>query len=199
MTTAVETKEWVGKVKNRLRVIILIMALIASGAGAASGVVLSGYATGNVNIGVSQPIQIETPNVAGLPTGRARFGAVSAEGTEFSAAAQLYQGENATVEVPIYNRANVDHVMEITVSTPALSVPTGANPSDYQINISILGNGVIQDIVQVGPYKWKGTLSSTAKGRSLPTWDGIRLNVALGALVPPGYYGITGQIQVVSY
>ncbi len=188
---------------RRLQTWILIGALVATGAGAAAGTILSGYIQGEVNVAVSQPLQVERPDVTGIPTGRAWFGAVSDEGTEFSAAVQLYQGEDAVIEVPIINRAEVDHVVEIIVTAPVLPVPSGGNPSDYSINLNVRGSGAINDVVQVGPYKWKCTVDSEAGGRSNPStppaFDGLKITVALGDMVPPGFYEISGQIQVVAY
>ncbi len=184
---------------KRLKNWILISALIASAAGAAAGTVLSGYIEGDVNIAVSQPLQLESPNVVGIPPERAWFGAVSDEGTEFSAAVELYQGEDATIEMPIRNMAEVDHIVEIIVTPPILSVPEGGDPSDYSINLDIDGSGVIDDVVRVGPYKWKCTVDSSSQGTGVSPFDGIEITVALGDMVPPGYYEISGYIQVVAY
>ncbi len=187
------------KIKKNMRMFVLIFSLIAAGAGAAAGTVLAGTVDGEVNVSVSQPLQVESPSIPGLPLGRAWFGAASDEGTQFSAAAQLYQGESATIEVPIINQAEVDHVVEITVIAPILTVPTGENPADYSINLEVEGSGFITDVVSVGPYKWKCTTPAASQGRGSAPFDGIELTVALGDMVPPGYYELTGQMQVVPY
>jgi hypothetical protein len=187
------------KIKKNMRIAILVFSLIAAGAGAAAGTVLAGTVDGEVNVSVSQPLQVQSPTIPSLPAGRAWFGAASDEGTQFSAAAQLYQGESATIEVPIINQAEVDHVVEITVIAPILTVPTGGNPSDYSINLDVDGSGVITDVVRVGPYKWKCTTPAVSQGRDSVPFDGIEITVALGDMVPPGYYELTGQLQVVPY
>jgi hypothetical protein len=189
--------------KKNLRLLVIIFSLVAVGAGAAAGTVLSGYVEGEVNVSVSQPLQVGKPEIPGLPSGRAWFGAASDDGTQFSAAAQLYQGESATIDVPISNLAEVDHVVEITIVAPILSVPTGGNPADYSINLEVDGSGSapggITDVVRIGPYKWKCTVPAEAQGRSVSPFDGIKITVALGDMVPPGYYELTGQMQVVPY
>jgi hypothetical protein len=187
------------KLKINLRMVILVLSLIAVGAGAAAGTVLAGTVDGEVNVSVSQPLQVQSPSMPGLPSGRAWFGAASDEGTQFSAAAQLYQGESVVIEVPIINQAEVAHVVEITVTAPILTVPTGASPSDYSINLDVDGSGVIADVVRIGPYKWKCTTPASSQGRDSSPLDGIKLTVALGDMVPPGYYELTGQLQVVPY
>ncbi len=187
------------RLKKNVKILIIVLSLIAVGAGAAAGTVLSGYVEGEVNVAVSQPLMVENPSIPGLPTGRAWFGAASDEGTQFSAAAQLYQGESATIEVPIINKAEVDHVVEITVVAPVLSVPPGGNPADYSINLEVEGSGAITDVVRIGPYKWKCTAPSVSQGTASLPFDGIEITVALGDMVPPGYYELTGQIQVVPY
>ncbi len=88
---------------KKLRTWIIVAAMIASTAGAAAGTVLSGYVEGEIKIAVSYPLQVEAPGFDGIPGDRARFSAVSDEGTEFSAAVQLYQGESVIIEVPIRN------------------------------------------------------------------------------------------------
>ncbi len=188
---------------KKLQTWILILALVASAAGAAAGTVLSGYVTGKVNVAVSQPLQVESANVTkvdGTPWGRTWFGAVSDAGTEFSAAVTLYQGESAMIKVPIINRADVDHVAEITVTAPVLPVPPGGDPSAYSITLAVNGSGKLSnDLVRVGPYKWKCTVDNGSNGTGSSPFDGIKITIALGAMVPPGYYEISGQIQVVAY
>lgn len=186
-------------VVKKLQGWIIIFALVATGMGAAAGIVLSGNIVGNVNVAVSQPLQVEKPTVSGIPSGRAWFGAVSDTGTEFSAAVQLYQGESVTIKVPVRNNAEVDHVAEIIVTAPVLPVPPGGHASDYQITLDVTGSGVIDDVVRVGPYKWKCTVDATSQGTDNPPVDGIKITIALGDMVPPGYYEISGQIQIVSY
>jgi hypothetical protein len=187
------------KLKKNVKVLIIVLSLIAVGAGAAAGTVLSGQIDGEVNVAVSQPLMVENPSIPGLPSGRAWFGAASDEGTQFSAAAQLYQGESAVIEVPIINKAEVDHVVEITITAPVLSVPSGANPADYSINLEVEGSGDITDVVRIGPYKWKCTAPATSQGTGSSPFDGIEITVALGDMVPPGYYELTGQMQIVPY
>lgn len=189
-----------------LRTWIFILALIASGAGAAAGTVLSGYVQGEVRVAVGQPLQVEKPSVSGIPSGRAWFGAVSDRSTEFSAAAALYQGEDAIIEVPIVNRADVDHIIEITVTAPDLPVPQGASPGDYSISLEVDGSGIVNDVVRIGPNRWKGTLDYDAGGRSNPSprvapnpFDGLKITLALGDLLPPGYYEVSGEVHVIAY
>jgi len=187
------------KLKKNVKILIIVFSLIAVGAGAAAGTVLSGQIEGEVNVAVSQPLMVESPSIPGLPSGRAWFGAASNEGTQFSAAAQLYQGESAVIEVPIINKAEVDHVVEITITAPVLSVPSGANAADYSINLEVEGSGDIIDVVRIGPYKWKCTTPATSQGTASSPFDGIEITVALGDMVPPGYYELTGMMQVVPY
>ena len=187
---------------KKLRTWIIVAAMIASTAGAAAGTVLSGYVEGEVKVAVSQPLQVEAPSFDGIPGDRARFSAVSDEGTEFSAGVQLYQGESVIIEVPIVNLADVDHVVEILLTAPILTIPPGGTPSDYSINLDVDGSGDIDDVVQVGPYKWKCTMDAVCNGTgSTPPdpFDGIKITLALGDMVPPGFYGISGFMQVVPY
>lgn len=185
---------------RQLRTWIIILALAASGAGAAVGTVLAGYVQGEMTIAVSHPIQVQKPIVAGIPSGRGWFGGVSDDGTVFSAAAELYQGEEARIKVPIVNRANVDHVIEIDITPPTL--PPGDGSAAYSIAIDVDGIGIINDVVRVGPYKWKGTVGAGSAGMDSlhpDGMDGIKITVALGDLVSPGYYEFSGEIHVVAY
>ena len=175
---------------------LLIFALVASGAGAAAGTVLSGEITGEVNVSVSQPLSVERPTVTNIPGGRRWFSAANDDGTKFSAATELYQGESAVIEVPITNTAEVDHVVDITVTPPTFSVPSDADPSDYSITLEVNGSGVIDDAVRVGATKWKCTIDADSQGTDTSPFDGIKITVALGDMVPPGYYEISGGIQI---
>jgi hypothetical protein len=184
---------------KKLTLWIMIFALTASAMGAAAGIVLSGSVKGDVKVAVSQPLKIETPTFSGIPNERSHFGGVSDTGTEFSAAVELYQGETVVINVPIVNNANVDHVVEIVMTPPQVTVPARANPSDYSINLDVKGNGVITDVVRVDTNTWKCTVASTSLGNSSIPFDGVKVTVALGRLLAPGYYSVSGQIQVVSY
>ena len=179
---------------------IMIFSLVASAAGAAAGTVLSGQIDAGVNMAVGHPLKVEKPTVSGLAPGHQWFGAVSDQSTEFSAAVQLYQGEAATINVPVVNLADNDHVVEIVVTAPVMPVPPGGNQADYNINLDVDGSGLITDVVRVGAYKWKATVPGASQGSAgVPSFDGISIIVALGTMVPPGYYAISGQMTVVPY
>lgn len=180
---------------KRLQTWVFILALVASAAGAAAGTVLSGDITGKVNVAVSQPLGVQSANVTkvdGTAWGRTWFGAFDDTGTRFGAATTLYQGESAMVNVAIMNNASVNLVADITVNAPALPVPLGGTPSAYNIGLAVSGSGGLSNVVQVGPNDWKCTVTKASSGT-------ISITISLGAMVPPGYYEISGQIQVDAY
>lgn len=165
---------------------LLILALIASTAGAATGTVLGSKITGTIPITVSKAIIIEKPSISGLPSGRPMFTSVSDGGTGFSAACEVYQGEDFIVKVPIVNRGEDDIVVELTLSP---------SEKDAPITISCEGSGRINDVVRIGEEKWKFTADAGCSGGN----DAVKIKIALSDDAEPGFYEIKGELKSVEY
>lgn len=165
---------------------LLILALIASTAGAATGTILSSRITGSIPITVSQAISVEKPSISGLPGGRPVFISVSDDGTSFSAACEVYQGEDFEIKVPLINKGEGDIFCELILDVAQ---------DDAPITLSCSGSGKINDVVRVGEDKWKFTLDGGCSGGS----DAIKIKVALSDDAEPGFYEIKGEINPVEY
>jgi hypothetical protein len=181
--------------KSKMFYWLLVGCLITVGAGAAVGVVLSGLIEGEISVTVSQAIQVERPTVTktdGTAWPHPYFTSVSDDKTKFTAAVEVYCGEEFMVNLPIRNQGDSELVAEFTLSH---------NPKDEdgKITIDVDGSGVIDDVVRISSDTWKFTVDSNAADGTPPTFDGVKITVALGNKVEPGFYHLEGQLQVVEY
>ncbi len=170
---------------------LLVLAIAAMGAGAATGTVLSSEVQGEISISVSQALIVGKPQISLLPASQATFVSVSDDGTQFSSAAEVFAGNTYKITLPITNNSNNDIVAELILVAPITGV--GASES---ITFDTNGLGVITDAVQIAPTVWKFTVKSSANGA---TGDGVLLDVSVGNLVEPGFYTFTGTIKAVPF
>lgn len=179
--------------KGKMFYWLLIGCLIAVGAGAGVGVVLSGMIMGDIAVTVGQAIQVERPTVTktnGTAWSHPYFTSVSDDKTKFTAAVEAYTGEEFLVSLPIRNLGDSDLVAEFTLAV---------EPVDPKVTIDVKGSGVINDVVRISSMTWKFTLDAIANNGTPPTFDGLKITVALGSSATPGFYKLAGQIKLVEY
>ena len=171
---------------------LLVVAGLAMAAGAATGAALSDDVGGTVSITVHQALRLEQPKITGLQGNQRTFVSVSGDGTQFSAAAEVFTGDSYHITLPINNDSNGNIVAELIFISPI----TGGSTSNDSITIDANGFGVIKGVVQIAPEVWKFTVDTTAAGGIS---DGIILTIAVGDGVVPGFYTFTGTIKAVPF
>jgi len=177
---------------HRPLLILIILILMTSGAGAAVGTLLMGEITADVHVTVSQALVVAKPVVthpSGGSWGKPWFSSVKDDRTSFSVAVEVAQGDIFTILVPLVNRGEQDIVVEMTVT------PTTTPSQEAIIKFKAEGSGVIDDVVQVSYYKWKFTLDGAAAGGS----DGVKIQATIDPTAPPGFYEFSGTLTPVPY
>jgi hypothetical protein len=194
--------------KKAIPIWLLVIALVACGAGAAAGTVLAGKVTGEVPIAVSQAILVDTPDweapgddanqpqqvydhallgyLDNLPN--RYFGAVADDNTAFQAAAELAVGDWAAFNLPLKNASDVELIALVTLSVPeCLEVEIYAPTTSVNI-----GN-----VVRIGLNTWKVQVSADAHYD--PTDDCLMVVISVDDTCAPGYYTISGEINQIPY
>ena len=161
---------------------LVVGALIAATAGAATGVVLSGSVDGVVTATASQAMVVQ--DGAGTAITGADEGLVFVEDDEtaFHAAAELNTGDDFDVELSVANLSDDDLTGELT-----LIAPDG-------ITMDVVKAGAIaDDIIQTGPFTWKFKLPVNDD----PATTDMTITIALADDMPPGFYEIDGTLTQV--
>jgi hypothetical protein len=194
--------------KKAIPIWLLVIALVACGAGAAAGTVLAGKVTGEVPVAVSQAILVDTPDweapgddanqpqqvydhallgyLDNLPN--RYFGAVADDNTAFQAAAELAVGDWAAFNLPLKNASDVELVALVTLSVPeCLEVEIYAPTTSVNIG----------DVVRIGLNTWKVQVSADAHYD--PTDDCLMVVISVDDTCAPGYYTISGEINQIPY
>ena len=148
---------------------IIAAALIVATAGAAAGTVLSGAVAGQVSTSVSQSLSIDSGSVAGADN--AIF-TVSDNGTKFSAAAEINNGDKYTIALVLGNDSNQSAIFEFKMVPPR------------HVGLAVSG------AVRTSATTWKGSVGSG-------TGD-LTITVAADDEMRPGYYSIEGSLKQVS-
>ncbi len=199
--------------KKAIPIWLLVLALVAAGAGAAAGTVLAGKVTGETNVAVSQALLVgdnvtwESSLTADTSTNTTQpqqiykhaswvkipnryFGAVADDNTAFQAAAEVATGDWVAFTLPLKNASEVDLVGLLTLNVPAgLEVEAfSATPASSQSNV--------MNVVRVGLNTWKFKL---AAGADYQTVDKLELVISADDTVAPGFYTIDGNIKQIGY
>lgn len=193
--------------KKAIPIWLLVLALVATGAGAAAGTVLAGKVTGEVPVAVSQALLVNNvdwldsiplepthapqqiaDHYTWVSAPNREFAAVSDDNTGFQAAAELAIGDWAAFEIPLKNASDVDLVGLLT-----LNVPVGLEAEVYNENAS----GNVTSVVRIGLNTWKFKLKAAADYDG--TNDTLIVVVSVDDTVMPGYYTISGTIKQIGY
>ena len=159
---------------------VIAVALIVATAGAAAGTVLSGAVAGQVSTSVSQSLSIDSGSVTGADN--AIF-TVSDNGTNFSAAAEINNGDQYTIALVLQNGSSQSAVFELTLVGPR------------DVGLSVAGSAAAGSKVDVRAVRTRAT---TWKG-SIASGNGdLTITVAAADDMDPGYYSINGSIKQVS-
>ncbi len=109
------------RLMRQIPVWFLVAVVIASGAGAATGKMLSGQVGGKVPLAVSQSILIDHTQfgIDDLSAhAKRRFVSVSDDRTAFTAAAEIATGDELVIDVPLINVGNTDASVELRLEAP---------------------------------------------------------------------------------
>ncbi len=192
--------------KKAIPVWVLVIALVATGAGAAAGTVLAGKVTGEIPIAVSQAILTDAPiwtTILEEPTVQPQqvymhydwvyvplrnFGAVADDNTGFQAAAEMAVGDWAAFNLPLKNASQNDLIALVTLSVPeCLEVEVYAPAASVNIG----------DVVRIGLNTWKVQVLADAEYD--PILDCLMFVISVDDTCAPGYYTISGEINQIPY
>lgn len=151
---------------------IIIGALLASGAGAAVGTVLSGSIVGKAPVTVSQALLLSgKPSISGSYD--REFTSISDDNAGFTAAVELNNGDKFTIDLPWKNHSAENVVAELKLSIP----------DPLQVDASW---------VRTGEETWKNEISGGDSGT-------LSITVAVPDNAKPGFYQIEGRLKVVNF
>jgi hypothetical protein len=196
--------------KKAIPIWLLVIALVACGAGAAAGTVLAGKVTGEVPVAVSQALLTEAPDwkdslasdnttqpqqvymhATWVHAPNREFGAVADDNTAFQAAAELATGDWAVFNLPLKNASDVELIGLLTLSVPdCLEVEVFQAKSDA-------GGSHVHNVVRVGMNTWKFKLDAEAE--YCDPDDALAILVSVDDYCMPGYYNIEGTIKQIGY
>jgi hypothetical protein len=205
--------------KKALPIWLLVVVLVASGAGAAAGTVLAGKVTGEVPVAVSQAILTDAPiwvedEDFGPDSGQPQqvfdhaefvaipnryFGAVADDNTAFQAAAELAVGDWAAFNLPLKNASENELIALVTLSVPdCLEVEVYADAeADPDPSDGVDAATNITEVVRIGLNTWKVTVAAAAHYN--PVLDCLMFVVSVDDTCAPGYYTISGDIKQIPY
>ena len=181
-------------------IVLIAVAVLAIGGGAAAGTVMWGGLDARIPITVSQALAAEQPQPQGFASGRKFFGSVSDDQTKFSFALEAYRGDSLTVLVPVINRSSEDTVAEFSITLPEVPTLIEGMPG---LRVEVSGSGVMDDVVRISPGSWTFTADAEANGLNPTvdptTPDGLFITVSVAQTAMSGYYDITGWIRAVEF
>jgi hypothetical protein len=211
--------------KKALPIWLLVIVLVASGAGAAAGTVLAGKVTGEVPVAVSQAILTEAPiwvadGEFGGDSGQPQqvymhaefvslpnryFGAVADDNTAFQAAAEIAVGDWAAFNLPLKNASENELIALVTLSVPdclevevyADADAAGANPTLDPGGESPDAATNITEVVRIGLNTWKVKVAADAEYDEV--LDCLMFVISADDTCAPGYYNISGDIKQIPY
>ncbi len=192
--------------KKALPIWLLVIVLVASGAGAAAGTVLAGKVTGEVPVAVSQALLTDAPiwqaSIGGdigqpqqvrvhhdfVAEPNRHFEAVADDNTAFQAAAEIAVGDWAAFNLPLKNASTNPLVGLVT-----LSVPECLEVQVYSSNSSLN----ITNVVRIGLNTWKVIVKADAEYD--PIDDCLMFVISADDTCAPGYYTISGDLKQIPY
>ena len=178
---------------RRVPVWLLVLALIAAGAGAATGTVLAAKITAKVPVTVSQALLLDMDGTPANPIvisgADNAIGAPSDDGAGFTAGMELNNADTATINVYLKNHAAADLHGKLTL----WNVPKGITLSVSATDGDSDGNAIV-NVTRVGKYEWLFLVENGVGGQ-----DYLTITVALAVNMKPGFYEIKGKIEPVNY
>jgi len=196
---------------NKIPMWLIVVALIASGAGAAAGTVLAGRVTAEVPVAVSQALLVCDPSwltslddtvsqdapqqlynhLDWVHAPNRGIAVVADDHTGFQAAAELAIGDWVAFKLPIKNASDNDLVAELFLSVPdCLEVEVF---SDLDLQGNDVGNPV-----RTGLNTWKFEVGAAADCNT-DTTDILYVVVSVDDDCMPGYFSIIGTLKQISY
>ena len=192
--------------KKALPIWLLVVVLVACGAGAAAGTVLAGKVTGEVPIAVSQAILTEAPvwktsipqddnqpqqvnlHYDWVAEPNRYFGAAADDNTAFQAAAEVAVGDWVAFNLPLKNASENDLVALVSLSVPdCIEVEVYAPTDATNLN----------SVVRIGLNTWKVIVEAAAEYDT--TLDCLMFVISADDYCAPGYYTISGDIKQIPY
>lgn len=206
--------------KKVIPVWLLVLALVAAAAGAASGTVLAGRVIGEVPVAVSQALLVGYPDNEATTAetvwiddltamnldnatqqiqlhddfvglpNRSFFG-VKDDNTAFQAAAELATGDWVALNLPLKNASHNTLLAQLT-----LDVPEGVEVEVVSAD-QVHGDGNVIDAIRIGPNTWKLKVVSGAEFSHLT--DILYIGVQADDETPPGFYTLSGTLTQIPY
>lgn len=187
---------------------LMIVALVASGGGAAAGTVLAGKVTGEINVAASQAVLVGAPvwitgtmspdddmpqqvynHAAWINKPNRGIGVVADDNTAFEAAAELAIGDWSAFKLPIKNASDV----------PLTGLLIMEVPECIEVEVfSDVGTSDISNPVRIGLNTWKFEAAADADGL-VDDDDAIFVVVSLDDNCAPGYYTLSGIMKQIAY
>lgn len=156
---------------------LVALTLLASTAGAAAGIVLSGQVKGEITTTVDQALVVKSVSGAG-------FNGVADDGTGFTAVTEISTGDKYTLKLDLHNRSADTLAAKLT-----LDMPPGITVSAR----AAAGQSELTELVRVGLGAW---LFKLASGDAAD--NELEIEVAHADPAPPGFYPIIGAIKQIS-
>ena len=201
--------------KRLIPIGLLVLAMVAVGAGAAAGTILAGRVTAVMPVAVSQALLVHSAptNVSGTVADAVevaspgsvpqqvidnsgmidyanRFvGVRSDDRTGFQSAMELAVGDWTEVKLPIKNASSNQLVGLLT-----LDVPAGLEVEVYTDN----STGT-HSAVRIGLNTWKFLVDGGANNGATVTDGWLHIVISVDDDAPPGYYDISGTIKQIAY
>jgi len=172
--------------------VLIVMAALAVGGGAAVGTVMQGDLQANIPLTVSQALGVGKPEPHDFPAGRKFFSSISSDQTNFSVALEMYRGEALSVLVPVINHSSGDAVAQLSVTMPDVPSLMVGVPG---VDLSVMGSGEVTDVVKVSPNTW----AFTAKANMASSTDGLLLTFKVSPTAMAGFFNIKGQIRTSNF
>ena len=170
------------------RTVVLACLLVIIGAGAVSGVAVSGTIAGDGSTTVEQSIIIvEDEFSADNVTTDNVVVEINEQGTRFTTSAEAFQGETYSINIPIESRSE-------TETTVRLRFAQAGGPSDLVLDAQATGQDEFNDSAEIGPvvqvsadtYRFQVDAESA---------DRVQLRIKVPAHAKPGFYNVTGTIE----
>ncbi|KXA93994.1 hypothetical protein AKJ66_00060 [candidate division MSBL1 archaeon SCGC-AAA259E22] len=164
---------------------ILVASFVVAGAGAAAGTVLQGQITGKAPVTVSQALVLPTnPTVSGA---NAQIVTKSDDDTAFQAAAEVNNGQDYEIDIPVKNKADEWLALELTLDASG-PVQIGSITK----NSNLASNKTADKAIRISEDTWKCNINSDST-------EHYGFKVALPDDAQPGFYKIEGKIEAVNY
>ncbi len=187
-------------------VVLLVISLVACGAGAAAGTVLAGKVTGEMPVAVSQALLVEAPkwadsvttdtnepqqvyrHVSWIHKPNRSVGVAADDNTAFQAAAEMAVGDWAAFCLPVKNASENDLVAELTFNVPSCL--------EVEVFAKTTATG-IEGVVRTGLNTWKVLVDKDAEYRD--GTDCLMVVISVDDNCAPGYFDISGTFKQISY